>query len=430
MANEHNGNLIAALYAASDTRSVIKVLEEMDEIKDLSFVAPIIVAYGRYKGSSISHYFVSSLKRYSSPQVKEKLIEIALNPSSEDRDFIWAIDYLTEIKFNDERIVQRIIKYLISQKDFSGFEMEAMADYLNFVGKLEIHQDIFLAVIKNPTIDRDARKYAIRALFKLDATKFLQYFIDNFEETRKTFADNMLAEVLTSWTGTIVTKLEDKILSEGNDRAKDLITAKRIAKEKSVKKEEEKKAESLSSEYSNADIVTIIHELKKSINIISLSDAEIGFALLPDSDNLISQIKSANSEPDLINAAILLRSEILSFDEKIKDHGFDLAGASKVIPDTGEKEMQSPLNRLQLFMTSRGKPVDKDLFGLRKLSLLPNKVAHPDDKQGLVEALTKNNLLAAYKANDWKKIHRDLLESYRQSLLMLQKSLQSIPEKG
>ena len=49
----------------------------MNDIKDPSFISPLFVAYERFKDTQFSHYFLSSLLGYSSPQVKLKLKEIA-----------------------------------------------------------------------------------------------------------------------------------------------------------------------------------------------------------------------------------------------------------------------------------------------------------------------------------------------------------------
>jgi len=430
MASEHNGNLIAALYAANNTREARVVLEEMDEIKDPSFIAAMMVAYEKFKDTSISHYFISSLKVYSTPQVKDFLIKIALDPKSSNSNFVWTIEFLTEIKFRDDYVILRLLSYLTSESDYSGWEVTSMAEYLNFAGVLEANINIFLKIIEDVSVERDAKRSAVKVLLKANAAKFFQHFIDNFDELKKTQTDNIIAEVLTVWNGTIVTALEEKILKEGNDRAKDFIKAKREAKEKQLNNDAKKKAESITSEYSNADIMSDIYELRKTINILSLSDVGFGFPLFPDSDSLVQQIKSANSEADLINNAIVLRSTIQLFNEDIKNHGIDFENSSKLIPNTTEQEMNSSLNRFKLFMISRNKPITDDLFGLRKLNFLPNKIAHPDDQKGFVDALTKNGLLELYKSADWKGIHRRLLQQYKDALESIAKSLGHNAETG
>ncbi|MBY0539502.1 hypothetical protein K2P56_03670 [Patescibacteria group bacterium] len=416
MADEHNGNLIVDLLAAEDSREVVRVLNEMDEIKDPSFTGAIMKTYYRFTDSTIPHYFISSLKKYSSPQVKKFLTDVASDPKSPEAAFIWSLDYLADINFLDDRVISRIKEILSSDDDFLPFDISQMAKFLKFAGALQGVDAQFLTIVKKQKLQKDTRETAIRALLELDPTKYLQWFIDNFQSLVDSKSDNVIAEVLTTWNGSLVTKLEEMILEDGNDRAKELVTAKHDRIKKDLKKESEKKAESTATTFSNADVIDEIYRLKRTINLHTLSDSGFGFQLLPDSDLLASQMRNANSEAELIKSAIDLRATSMLFHESIENHGIDFETAKQHIPNTNEEEMKAPLNKFYLFLISRSKDVPDDLFGLRRLNLVPNKSAHPDDQEGMVKALTKLDLLEFYKNGDWLKIQRALLELYRDSL--------------
>ena len=423
MANEYNGNLIARLYATTDSHSTTKVLEEMDEIIDPSFIAPTIVAFERFKDSSISHYFLSSLEKYSSPQVRNFFIGVATDPATSESNFIWSLNFLSKIEYKDDAITQRVEGFL-DNNDLAPYELSAIIEYLKLSEKLEENKDIILRIIKDESFEKDTRKLAIRTLLKLNASDHLQIFVDDFNELRDTNSDHIIAEVLTTWKGSLVLKLEDKILKNGNERAKEIINDKRRKKVAAAKKEEIKKAESTIVEYPNVDVIDQIYELRKAINTLSLSDSKLNSILFKEWEILIKQTRSANSDAELSAFAIDLRAFLQSFDEIIKNHDFSYEDASKIISNVSEIEMKSPLNQFHLFMKSKGLFVAEDLFGLRKLNLLTNKIAHPDDQEGLIMALTVNNLLKLYREKNWQALHRTLLESYKDSLINIEKSLQ------
>ena len=422
MANEHNGNLIARLYAATERDSAIRVLEEMDEIKDPSFIAPILVAFERFKDSSISHYFLSSLKKYSSPQVKKLFIKIVTDTTTSNTNFVWALDSLPEIEYEDDTVTQRTESYLHGD-DFAPHELLAIVEYLKFAKRLEENSDPLLRIIKKESFKKDTRKLAIRILLELNASVYLQHFLDDFNELRDTNSDYILAEVLISWKGSLVTKLEDEILKNGNDRSKEIINDKRQKKAAVAKKEEIQKAESTVIEYPNSDVIARIFELRSRINILTLSDDDFKSSLFKELTILIKQTRPANSDTELSAFALDLRAFLQSFSKNTKNHGISYEAASKIIPNTSEPDMLSPLNQFHLFMVSKGRSIAGNLFGLRELNLLTNKIAHPEDQEGLIKALTTNNLLRLYQEENWQALHRSLLESYMDSLISIEKSL-------
>lgn len=423
MANEYNGNLIAELFDAQNGDQAVKVLDEMDEILDLSFVAAIIAAFKKYRKTSKSHYFLSSLSQYRSSQAVDFLNALAMSPDSSEREFMWSLESLTNAKVNDPFAIERAKKFLKNEPDLSTWELEIITNYLKFTNQLAGSDSALLGIIFDGAREKDVRKMAFEVLLRLDPSKYLQYILDNEAQIKQNRSDSIIADTLITWKGALVQKVEELILRIGSDRAKEIINAKRSAAKKEETKTQEKKAQSTADEFANADVIMEINELKKAINLQTLGNAAFGFALLPNSDLLISIMRSAKSAPDVANVAISLRALITMYDAAISNHGLTFDQAKSIIPNIAESDMGAPLVQLQLFLHSRKITIPVDFFGLRKLNALPNKVAHPQDDAGFVEALKKNGLYESYMKSEWRTVQRQLLEIYKDSLIRLKQSL-------
>jgi|GEM_PF-6445293 len=423
MANEYEGNLIADLYATENDEQAVKVLREMDETSNTVFVSAIIAAFKKYRKSYKSHWFLLSLSNYKSSHAIDFLNRIAQDPTSSDTEFIFSLSSLTLEKIKNASAVERCKKILSEPLEISAWELERVASYLIAVDELTNIDHHLYEIVNNNSVEKDIRKNALLVLMQMNSSKCLQYFLDNKEEIRLNRTDIVISEILKNWNGTLVEKIEDYILSEGSDRAKEIISAKRSSKKRSDAVAIAKKAESNVDMFSNGDIVIEIVDLKKSINLRAMGNVEIGFPLLPDSDRLVSAMKTARNSSDIVELAISLRSLIVTYPEKISQHGFTYEQALEIIPGMEERELTTPLFRLHLFLHSRSVVIPGDFFGFRKLNVFPNKVAHPEDDAGFVVALKKNYIYDLYAAEDWKGVQRKLLENYRDALIKLRDAL-------
>lgn len=420
---EYNGELIVKLLTAKNEHKAIRILEEMDEIRDPSFASALFFAYEQFKDTSCSHYFLSSLQKYSSPQVKTKLTEIAINPTTKTSDLFWLIDFFIETSFFNENITNRVIQYLKDDNESGNlfyFDLSSAVKYFNSAGILEKNSKLILNISCNNDLEKDTRRTAFEALIKMNPEKTLQYFYENYKILASSNGEHIFAEVLSGWKGEIVSKLEAKILEEGNDRAKEIIENRKIEKTKKEEAIKKNEVESTAVLYSNSDIVTEIYQIRKSINLNSLADPDFSFSIFPDSGLLLEQVKSAQTRTDLDSFCLTLRSYITLFDEKnISNHGLDYNECSRIIPNTTPEGMKTPINQFQLCLASKSKDTGDRLFGLRDLILITNKIAHPTDQVGLVDALSRLGLIRYYKEEDWSTLHRKILEAYKDSLVKI-----------
>ena len=426
MANEHNGNLIAALYAANDEDAALRVLEEMDEILDPSFIGALFAAFKRFKNSTISHYFLSSLQLYSSPQVKSGLIEIALDGATKKTDKIWVLSFLADNSYLDRRLVEVAISYW-AEKLKSGeiytYQLTSVINYLKFAKETDLLAGLLFDTLYSEKLAKDVRKLALDTLLRLDPNKYLQYFLEHYKDIQRSKCEHIFAEVLVLWNGEIVTKIEELILQDGNERAKEIIRKRRDSDKKKIEEKEVKNAQLVVTQFPNSDLVTEIYDVRKSVNIASLSNQKIKAELLSECDILVGQTRGSSNETELMKSLVDLRALIQAFNPETKNHGYTYDVARTKIPNTTEEAMKSPLNQFYLFLVSRGITVPEDLFGLRAVAVVVNKPAHPTDREGLVKGLSTLGMTELYKKQEWNKMHRLFLEKYLSALREIHKAL-------
>lgn len=101
MSTEYNSKLIANLYEENDAEKATEIADEMAEIKDMIFIQPLYSAYKRFRsnGSFMSHYFLSDLKFFKSPETKDIFESIAASKDISKTDFSYCLDYLNDIEY-------------------------------------------------------------------------------------------------------------------------------------------------------------------------------------------------------------------------------------------------------------------------------------------------------------------------------------------
>ena len=120
-----------------------------------------------------------------------------------------------------------------------------------------------------------------------------------------------------------------------------------------------------------------------------------------------------------------LRSFIVLFNKNINEHGLNYEESSKIIKETTEENMKAPTNQFQLFLSIKNRKIEDRLFGIKDLMLIVNKLAHPTDQEGLVDALQRLDLIDLYKNKDWPNLHRKILEKFKDSLNKIKKSIET-----
>ncbi len=422
MAQEYNSKLVSQLYKESDDEKAIQILDEMDEIKDPIFIYPILDAYKKFNNTACSHYFLSSLLLYSSPDIFRILKEIALNSDTRISDIIWLLDYFSNVKFFDEKINERIKEYF-STKQISISEMDL--DFIlryslqaNFLEFFETDLEYFFISDKTTT---NQKRISLRYLLKIDPKKYLNYYLTNYSDIKDTQSEIVFAKTILTWKGSLIDKIKEAIVKQGSRRANEIISAAQEMANTKIKESEQ----SVVVAYSNADVVSDISKLRKNINTLTQSNENFGFPLFIESELISEQSLPAKDRSTLLSYCSELRSLIQFFNLKDVNTGIDYMSAKEIISDLREDDLNKPFNKFVLYLYSKGKTIDKDLFGLRSLNRLLNKFSHLESTDQLIEELKNNNLINYYINDEWQRLHRGILELYRDALFKIHHFLSS-----
>lgn len=423
MSKEYNSKLISKLYKEKDDDKILEILEEMDEIGDPYFLYPI---YDKYKGkenSYISHYFLSSIAKFKSEEAKNIVRGIALDIETNKKNFLWILDYLSQIDIYDSTIVKRAQHCLsVFDEKEDEFTLDSILSYLEKAKALEGQIDIIKAIFEGENFSSRVRKVALHHLLGINSKQYFQYFFDKYENIKRDeTAERIFAQEITKWKDGIIPEFKQKILQEGGNRAREIIEKHlKIKKEKEQKKKGEKEKEK-AVKYSNASLITGIYELRENINNIALTKWD--FKLFPESEILYKQNETAQNRSMLVDYCNDLRSLLKGIDSKC-DHEKGLIEAKKIISGIkSEDDLKKPLNRLYLYLHSQGLTIDNKIFGLRDLNNILNLISHPEARNHLMKLLKRANLIDAWNLQEWAKIHRRLLGMYKVALEKLHSTL-------
>ncbi|MFZ2150288.1 MAG: hypothetical protein WAV15_03975 [Minisyncoccia bacterium] len=424
MSTDYNSKLIASLYEETEEEKASEIADEMLEIGDAIFIQPLYSAYKKFFQTSMSHYFVQDISNFKNPEATEILKSIARE--GKESGFSYCLSHFIKIELYELWLIEKTYSLVFSEIGSKYPNVYSLETYLEYLRKAKSQlplTDMLRVYFEDSTKRIDLKTVILKFLLKENPADNLTYYLENFEKIKGDKSEIILAKEIVGWKGSIIKALKEKIMKIGSPYAKEIIEDEIKKEKKEQEQEQEKKVESNTMVYSNADIVSEIYDLRNLINVLSLDNKDFAFALFPDSEILFSQIKTAQTKADLDSYCIELRSFLTLFNKNINNHGLDYVAASKLIANTTEDQMRTPLNQLELYMTTKNKTISEKLFGLRNLIFIVNKFAHPDDQEGLVDSLQKIGLIDFYKNNDWSGLHRKILEVYRDSLVKIRESL-------
>lgn len=421
MASDYNADLIAELYATTDEEQATRISDEMVLIGDPIFPRQIYEAYKRFKNSTVSHYFISDLTRFKIPEAAEILKEI-IQTTEKNADISMMVSFLTDIQFFDQGIIGKILgifKEDITKRRITDYGIKQYVDYLQKSNYSEMWyiEELLIICFEDNNQDIHARKAAISSLLKLDAKKFLNRYYENYDSIKGKKSEIIFVQEISTWGGGMIPALHTKIKESGSPTAKEILQ-KEQDKIKSKKEEKDKKEQKeVKTIFETADVISEISALRSKINKISSNDEKFGFAFLLPTEEIYQQNKSANDKPTLVGYCMSLRPLLGAYNDKITNFEISDLRAKELIPDL--QDPKGSINRFNLFLLEKGIEVDKDFFGLRNLNRIITKfAAHTNEEtsQELIDFLQTERLYEDYKQDNWSKLHRGILEMYKNFL--------------
>lgn len=427
MSSEYNGNLISKLNSSTDDEELGWVIEEILEIKDPVFLQPLLDALTRNITTSIAHYFIRPFGQIKSKIANQYLDRIMAIIYEKRANLVsWVLNAMASqdyfppraIEIANEQLGKFDDPYEKKRLQLDELDIGYILPFLKKAGEIDKKKQRLSELFFSNVVSREEKNIILNYLIRINPSETITELIDRYREIEDTDAELIVAKELVGWKGTLTEKLKDKIINNSAGRAADILKEERQKSAAIENKQRKSEVEQESVTYRNIKIVEEISDIRKKINDKSLMIEQIEFGLIPDNDLLITQIKTVNSENDLVSALIKLRSIIQAWSEKIKEHGLSSERIQEVIPGMPDDEKNLSLNALQLFLASRNIS-DENLFGLRKINRLLSLLAHPEGKSELLELLNELGLRTMYDSHDWAGIHSEVLKMYRNSLTNL-----------
>ena len=367
-------------------------------------------------------------------RLHENVIQIALeidkNPKKEaDRKYLLYI--FDKRKFYKNEAINIGLKTLSTYMDEEipqEWDLYGIIPFLKNAGVLNKIESQLSNIFRNNKFSNRAREYAFSKWWEIDPKGNIQATIDDYKTLKQNVQlEGIIATVATYWKGSIIEELKKLIEDDGGIKAKLIIQRAKEKEEEKKQKESDEKQQVIKKQYSNADLIEKISELREKINDNTQSNTDIGFKIFLPNESLFLQLKTANDDATLIKACISMREIIQNLNEELGKHNLTNEEIKKLLPNTAEEDFNKSLNKLFLFLKSKKFTIDPTIFGLRKLNQLAGLLgAHPrSEKDSLMQKLADVNLAKFYQEEDWGRLHQCLLEMYEKSLSALLSSLKS-----
>lgn len=416
MAIDYNANLIVELYATKDAKKAIQICDEMVKIGDDIFPRQIYEAYKKFQKTVYSHYFISDLTNFKSSDAVKILKEIA-HITNRDADISTMVYYLTDIQYFDPEIVNKVKKLFekeVVEGNIYSYDIEVYFTYFEKSGKkMEWLESLLQAHFENDSEDMETRKTALKKLLKLKPKKYIDLYYEKYDSIKGKKIEIIFVEEISTWHGGIIPQLHQKILKVGSERAKEILQKEqaRIIKKKQSKEIKEQKE--VVEEYQTADVISDIAELRSKINKISVTDERFGFPFFSLSEEIYQQGKPAKNKATLVGYCVVIRSLLGGFDKKITELEISEEEARELIPDI--KELKGSINKFHLMLLKNKIDVDPGIWGLRNISRIVSKLAHPNEEVGdeFFNILKEEKLFDYYKKDNWSILHREILLRYK-----------------
>lgn len=423
MSEDYNSKLIAQLYEAEDWSEIEPVLEEMEDIKSPVFVWPIWKIYKENRAKSFSHFFIIVLGEIDSNTSLNFLKTTVFDELEDEKNRIFAIDVLGGKKdYYDPEINEIAIRLLKKityeemgrEKKETNYDIEILFEYLHNAKVIHECPNILQEIFQGEKFHHVNRKSALSYLIKIDPKKYIQSFIEEYENIKGETLEIILSKEITQWSGGVANKLKKIIINNGSDRAREIIESKikEEIKEENKKKKEIAKKEA--EDFSNAKLIKEISKIKRKINSIAKENLEIESNLFPDIELFIDQTEVATNIESLKSACLDLRACVQKISSP--EHNIEEELALKLIPGSTPEDLKKSINKLFLYLKSKKLKVDFGLFGLRDLNTITALFAHPDREEELKKILEKRDILELYKNEKCSDLHRNILQLYKKSL--------------
>jgi hypothetical protein len=430
MSVEYNSMLISKLYSATikNDEEVENTLTEMENIGDPIFLYPIYEMYKKFIESAYSHYFISALGELKTNESIPIILEITENSGAHISDHIFALEALNKKKYFESRgvdIASKILLNFIHSSDTNEYHLYIVVSYLINAGLLsKIENDLF-CIFNTTVFNRKTREYAFEKLLEIDAKKYLQSAIDNYEEIKKdSIKESVVARGIIGWKGPKIEILKKMISDHGGVEAKHILEKVRLKDVAATQKAAIEKQDTLNKQYTNVELVAEIFSIREKINGVARLNQKIGISFFPQNEALFNHVKIAYDSSSLVAACINLRDIISSIDVQVKN---DLSTEQihEVFPEMEEPHFNRAINRLVLFLYERGFSVDFSCFGLRSLNQLLNLLGGHAQlaKDDLLKKIKEENLVKSYIEDDWGSLHQEILGRYLKFLKLLLQSL-------
>lgn len=431
MSSEYNSILIAKLYSTTNMDDMEELLEEIAEKSDPIFLYPLYEAYKNNKDSYISHIFIMTLNNINSNEVTQIAIEIGEDPKTKFLEFPYLLDIFDKRNFYEQRalnIAFRGLSIFIAEKNKNQFILYSILGFIKRADMLNKVESQLSKIFKTDDFNAKSREYAFGQWLTIEPQKKLQNIIDNFDSFKKNRTmESVVARVICGWRGTKIEELKNLIEMEGNIKSKQIIARSRENEEEEKKKSSEEKQQTVQKQYSNADLVEKISNLREKINDFSRSEKDIGFSIFPPNEAIFTQLKTASDDATLMKACVTLRDIVQNLNSELGNHGYPNDEIKKLLPNASEEDFNKSLNKLFLFLHAKNYKITDEIYGLKKLNQLLGLLgAHPQsEKDKLIKKLKELNLFDIYQEEAWPTLHQGLLAEYEKSLGRLLNSIKS-----
>jgi len=417
MSTDYNSKLIASLYEETDEEKATEIADEMTEIGDPIFIQPIFAAYKRFLYTTVSHYFLSNLKKFKTPETTEIFKGIAMSDNTKETNFHYCLDYFNEIEYVEPWLTSKAYSGFleaISYRNGDVYNLNIYIKYLSMVKPPIPLKPFLITAFEDESKNSDVRTLVLQYFLRENSKDNLKYYFDNFDKIKGKKSEIIFTKEILGWKDGIIPILKEKILKEGSTYAREIIETKNKKEQKNL----DEKEKSIEIKYNNAQIITEISKLRSKINIFASGDARFGFSIFPPSELIYQQTEGAEDKQKLVGYCMELRSFLQELDkENLSKHNFSVEETRELI--SGMENITGSINLLHLYLLSKKIETKEDLFGLRKLNQIVAKLAHPDETTELIKLLKENNLFEMYKDGNFQGLHRKLLENYRDFLKLL-----------
>jgi hypothetical protein len=428
MSQDYNSELIHKLYNSQSSDEAVKILNEIEEIKDPIFIYPIYDAFCKYKETAQSHYFISTLNSIDSNETLKIAYKI-IDEATKQTHFLWALPILTKYKSFNEKYIQvchKLIDNLANNKNGWNIEYYDIENILNFLyqaNKISDENNNLYLILNNQTYDKDLKNTVLRFLLKNSNGTF-SYLFENY----KNFDNELqilISKQIIYWKGSPAEKLQNLIRNSGSPRAKEIITEHDKKLETDKQKEDESKKQQEIEAYGNTKIVLEISDLRTNVNYLALANEKLKIALFANSENLISQIKTVKDQASLVEACMNLRPVILNINDDITiPDSIDKTTLNTLLPGLKKEELNKSLNKLCVFLHLNGIKIDSSIYGIRDVNQIVCLVgAHNNEVKELIKILKKQNLSDDYSNKNWGLLHQKILQIYKDCLVKMTNSL-------